>query len=118
MNPFHELNNQYVATISSLLSSKIIINDLSPYFEIYELGKESVGYRPLLHGNVIVSNEKEFWVDRIIKGNKHCYVFIPTKEFKIRPFARKPSEVKQLIEEKKITVTETEYNYYNNHKND
>lgn len=84
--------------------------ELDPYYE-------STTIKPLLQNSIIRAKQKkvneedpdfrEYRTDRWFHGEKHAYVFIDiTMQAKAhkRPFARKPSEVNDLIKSGKLIV--------------
>lgn len=74
--------------------------DLSSYFE-------PLGSKPLLQGGIVelaAQPGKTFSVDRIFRGDSHCYVLLDQGQIKHRPRPKKPSELKELIENKTLSV--------------
>lgn len=69
----------------------------APYYEPNTI-------KPLLQNQMVEAKGKKFRVDRWFKGNGHCYEFIDVSEEQVKPFCKKPSEVKMLIESKVIKV--------------
>lgn len=70
--------------------------DLDPFFE-------SSAIRPVIQNTIVKFGQSLFKVERWFMGTDHCYVFIDEKK-EYKPFAKKPSEVKELISEKKLTI--------------
>lgn len=74
---------------------------LTPYMEVRVLTQKP----PLFQGAVIKFGKHRFPVEKWNIGDSYCYVFNDTAEQDpYKPFAKKPSEIRQLIADKKIIV--------------
>jgi hypothetical protein len=58
---------------------------------------------PLLQSSVVSYGSYEFTVDHWFRSDLHCYVLIDQKN-NWKPFAKKPSEIKKLIDEGKLKI--------------
>lgn len=73
--------------------------DLDPFYEDTKIKP------PVNQGAIVTHNDNQFTVDRWFSARGHCFVFIPVAPgSRIKPFAKRPSEVLSLIAEKKLTV--------------
>ena len=80
---------------------------------------EPIAIKPLLKGHVVITpGKKTYRVERPMFGfdkysfNKHCYVFIDITmgaDIRKKPLAQKPSDVVQMIKNKKLIITNTIY---------
>jgi hypothetical protein len=73
--------------------------ELTNYYEF-----NNIYSKPLIQNQVIEAKGKHFRVDRYFNRENHCYVFIDVSEEQVKPFAKKPSEVKELIKNGIIKV--------------
>lgn len=85
--------------------------DLTDFYEPIEI-------RPLLNDHIVTHGTRTYRVERHQKGftkisfTEHCYVFIDitinAKQHK-KPFAKKPSVIQEMINNKKLIITNTIY---------
>lgn len=80
--------------------------DLTPFFD--PLLHPRIERGPLIQGAIVMHNGKRFRVDRWfrrIKGvDHHCYVFINISNNGIKPFGKKPTDIRELITSGKLVI--------------
>jgi hypothetical protein len=63
---------------------------------------------PINQGSIVTSGKHQFTTERwqVFKKDQwhHCFVFLPLVGTKVKPFAKKPSELIDLIRNNSITV--------------
>lgn len=73
---------------------------------------ESTEIKPLINEHIVKHGDRSYRVDRWFKSGKHCYVFVDITMGvgqHRKPFAKRPSDVQELIKNNKITITNTPY---------
>lgn len=105
--------NQYCVHIPTQMPYVVKIADLTPFYEPQAIGKDPIGVRPLLQGHTVKSGDRQYRTERIMNNKLgHCYVFIDISINHAQhknPFAKKPSEVVELLKIKKIVITNNPY---------
>lgn len=71
----------------------------------FEQYMESIRIKPLMQGAIVEHDGERYTVDRWIRDSEfHCYVFVPNKGSKHKPFAKRPMEVVELLYFKTIKI--------------